>query len=544
MEYVISENITPEQRIKAEKLLLVSDSDPLKIKGIGNALKAGVIREENATDVEQKSSKGMTEEASKYAKYPAGFLQGAAEVSNPLAIPKGLAWLTGAILPGVTGEQLSKNVPAPDISTQAASIETLGRKIGGNKEPYLDLYNRILAEKKGYTKGLPEGAKTTGEVAAMIPAIYDLGKTGMRVASKGASKIPGFVGFLKRSVTEGAIKRGFSDTAARIMSESADTIKKFKKVGPKSTFEAGQNVGKAAKNYMTQVSEAYEAEMNPILKTYGKKPVPLNDVYTSLRHEMMDRAEIEQGTSFGKFIQKTLQDLNNSGRKMSFAETQKLKKAISAKYSNKNAIEAVPDLSNRDTRSARDLVRKLRDAIDKTIVDPDSGASLTKPVNDAYYSGKNSVEMASELIGKTNKAGYFKKAESSLRKSVSPSGTMESELLGKVESSIPETRLPIKVGQEQSTASLMKKGGGPTARLVTGSEGTPRGILSGTMSWLYDLPHEARMWTLGKLLESGKITAQDAKALGLVNIPRTVGVRDIPRAGIVGTGLSQRIQEK
>lgn len=543
MEYIISESATPEQKVKVGKLLMASESDPLRVRGLENALKAGVIREETALDSEQKSSKGMTENVSKYAKYPAGFLQGAAEVSNPLAIPKGFAWLTGAVLPGVTGEQLSKNIPAPDISTQAASIETLGRKIGGNKEPYLDLYNRILAEKKGYAEGLPEGAKTAGEIAAILPAAYDLGKTGMRVLSKGGSKIPGLVGFLQRSVKEGAIKRGLSDTAAKVLSESADTVKKFKKIGPESTFESGQNIGKAAKSYMTKVSEAYDAEMTPLLKTYGKKPISLREVYTSLRHEMMDRAEIEQGSSFGKFIQRTLQDLNNSGRNMSFSEAQKLKKAITAKYSNSKAPEAVPDLSKRDTRAARDLVRKIRDAIDKTIVDK-TGNSLTKPINDAYYEGKKSVEMAGELVGKKDEAGYFKKAEASIRRSVSPSGTRESKIFNRVEESVPGVKLPLKVGQEQATAALLKKSGGPTARLVSGSEGTPRGILSGTLSWLYDLPHEARVWTLGKLLEAGKITAQDAKALGLVNIPRTVGVKDVPRAGFVGTGLSQRIQEK
>jgi hypothetical protein len=366
------------------------------------------------------------------ARQVGGFLQGAGEASNPISIPRGLVNIALLATPGVskeTRERLVDKVPSMSIAEQAASLEATARKIGGNKEDWLNLYERIKKEKNDYVNSLPETAQTVGTVAALAPSMYQLGKGTINIAARVGSKSPNIIRGLAGALKKSTIKKGLGEKVGETVSEFPGKVLGMSSKGSRTFYGFTTDLSNEMGQYLKNIRNNYRTEMDPLIKSRGNVPVETKQVVGVMKEVMADSDLYPQ--SFVKYVAGEIKNLRGK-KTITFKQANELKQTMSSKFS---AFKPGPEPVALDPRvtagaaASRKVAGTLKDVINKTVVDS-NGESLTASINAKFHYGMDLLDDMSGIIGKESNVGHLLTSETGVASTMSPtSGTGKLNIL-------------------------------------------------------------------------------------------------------------------
>lgn len=473
----------------------------------------------------KRAPKDATPQAPSIAKKVAGgmlgFAQGAADVVNPAAVPRGVETI-GRTLAKVAAHPIESIkhpintlvdaekesvIPAPSIGDQASGVRTLIQAALNPGSDYLGNLEENQAVQKEYEGGLNSTARTTGQVAAIVPGLIAAAKTAVKGVTKLASKTPGLLGKLEGAVSKAGIRAGTGERIVQQGVANAEKLSQFKTVGDTYIYDKAQNLGKLVENYRDFRNANYEKAIEPLLKQHGAVEIPVDDIYYAVS-DTLDEAD----SLSGKLV-KHLQGLTESLRDkpaLSFAEANEMKKGLMNKFgsfSRKNYVGQTTD----DAIAARNIGFKLIDSINKAVPD-------IVPINQDYKNASNLIEDLNGIIGPKNKTGIFEKAQLNISTSMSKGKESLAVILDNFSKAYGKATPVIEDFRNFIAAKAIHGGAQPGLSAIATNKGL-YGRASGTLQFLKDQPFERGLG----LISAMKSQAPVARGTDLATIAAAAG---------------------
>lgn len=450
-----------------------------------------------------------------------GFAQGAADVVNPAAIPRGIETMGRAVgkaiahpietikhpINALVDAEKDSVIPAPSIGDQAAGVRSLIEAALNPGSDYLGNLEQNQSVQKEYEGGLNSAARTTGQVAAIVPGLIAAAKTIVKGSTKLASKIPGLLGKVEEAVGNAGIRAGTGERIVQQGVANAEKLSQFKTVGDTYIYDKAQNLGKLVENYRDFRNANYEAAIQPLLKEHGAVEIPVDDIYYAIS-DTLDEAD----SLSGKLV-KHLQGLTESLRDkpaLSFAEANEMKKGLMNKFgsfSKKNYVGQTTD----DAIAARNIGFKLIDAINQAVPD-------IIPINKDYKDASNLIEDLNHIIGPKNKLGIFEKAQPNISTSMSKGKEALAVILDNFSKAYGKATPVIEDFRNFIAAKAIQGGAQPGLSAIATNRGL-YGRASGALQFFKDQPFERGL----DLLSAMKSTKPVVKGTDLATIAAGAG---------------------